>query len=230
MSNFIHPTAIVHENAKLGESNYIGPYCLIGPNVTIGSGNRFEAYVSIGTPGEHRDYFHKEPGPVSIGSNNVIREFVTINGGTVGVTEIHDGVVMLRSSHLGHDVVIRSKVNLSCNVLVGGHTIVGEGANLGLGAAVHQHRAIGAFAMVGMNSTVTRNILPFVVAFGTPAESQKINLVGITRSGVEKSDLGIFEEWFFKMGGLFENPGVLNHKYSHYLNTFLEDKKNFEKK
>lgn len=231
MSNIIHPSAVIHENAKLGENNYIGPFCIIGPNVTIGSNNRFEAYASIGTAGEHRDYFHKEPGIVEIGNKNIIREYVTINAGTISKTEVHNGVVMLRGSHLGHDVIVRDFANLSCNVLVGGHTIIGTGANLGLGTAIHQFRTIGAYSMVGMNSTVTRNVLPFVVAYGSPAENMKINQVGLVRSGgVQQAEINVFEEWFFKMGGLYDSPGKLDHEYSKFIKAFEEDKASTLKK
>jgi UDP-N-acetylglucosamine acyltransferase len=218
--NTIHPTAVIHEGAKLGTNNYIGPYCVIGPRVTLGSNNRLETHISIGTAAEHRDFFHLPPGEVVIGNGNIFREFVTINGGTKDKTIVGNNVVMLRGSHLGHDVIVGDKANLSCNVLVGGHTIIGEGANLGLGAAVHQFRTIGAYSMVGMNSTVTRNILPFVVAYGSPAETQKINQVGLVRSGVAKEQVQIFEEWFFKMNGLFENAPRIDHEYNKYIDHF----------
>lgn len=231
MTNIIHPTAIVHPEAKLGTNNYIGPYCLIGPNVEIGSNNRLEAHICIGTPAEHRDYFHSAPGPVKIGNNNVLREYVAVTGGTTGCTQVGDNVTMLRGSHLGHDVIVRNKAILSFNVLIAGHSIIGEGANLGLSASVHQFRAIGAYAMVGMNSTVTRNIPPFVVAFGSPAEPQRINQIGLTRSGgVQVSDLTEFEEWFFKQGGLFDNPQNIGHDYNRFLTAFNLDRESFNKK
>ncbi|MBC7370689.1 MAG: hypothetical protein H7326_03935 [Bdellovibrionaceae bacterium] len=223
MNNLIHPTAIIDPKAKLGKNNFVGPFCYVGPDVIIGDDNRFEAYVSIGTAAEHRDFFRETPGPVRIGNGCVIREFVTINGGTVGVTLLGDSVVMLRGSHVGHDATIRNKANLSCNVLVGGHSIIGEGANLGLSAAIHQFRTVGAFAMVGMNSTVTRNVPPFVVAFGSPCEGQKVNRVGLQRSGVHDSDLILFENWFFTSKDHLEQPNTIKHIYQRYVEAFKKD-------
>jgi UDP-N-acetylglucosamine acyltransferase len=191
--------------------------------VIIGDGNRFEAYVSVGTAAEHREYFHQEAGPVKIGHKNIFREFVTINGATKGLTEVGDNVVMLRGSHLGHDAVLGHKANLSCNVLIGGHTIIGEGANLGLGAAIHQFRVIGAYAMVGMNSTVTRHISPFVVAFGSPCEGQKVNRIGLQRSGIPDIDLSIFENWFFQTKDHLESPDSIQHIYQRYIDKFAKD-------
>ena len=223
MRNLIHPTAIIDPKAELGINNFIGPFCYIGPDVIIGDENRIEAYVSIGTAAEHRNYFREPPGPVRIGSNCVIREFVTINGGTVSVTRLGDSVVMLRGSHVGHDATIRNKANLSCNVLVGGHSIIGEGANLGLSAAVHQFRSVGAFAMVGMNSTVTRNVPPFVVAFGSPCEGQKVNRVGLQRSGLPDGDLILFENWYFASKDRLEHPLAIKHIYQSFVEVYTKD-------
>lgn len=223
MSNVVHPTAIIDAKAKLGSDNFIGPFCYIGPNVTIGDGNRFEAYVSVGTAAEHRDYFRSEAGPVQIGSHGIFREFVTINGATQGLTRVGDNVTMLRGSHIGHDAIIGNKANLSCNVLIGGHSVLGEGANLGLGAAVHQFRVIGAFAMVGMNSTVTRNVPPFVVAFGSPCEGQKVNRVGLQRSGVPDADLVVFENWFFQNKDRLDSPGKISHLYQRFIDKYEQE-------
>lgn len=220
--NNIHPTAIVHENARLGENNYVGPYCLIGPNVQIGSDNRFEAYVSIGTPAEHRDYFTKEHGQVSIGSRNIIREFVTINSGTNQSTILENDITILRGSHVGHDSCIESKVTMSCNVLIGGNSIISEGANLGLSAVVHQHRIVGSFSMIGMNSAVTKNIPPFVIAYGSPCHAQKINRIGLLRNGIEECDLLLFENWFLNTKGLFELLIPIEHDFNQYITSYIK--------
>lgn len=225
MSNYIHPSAIIENGAELGENNYIGPYSYIGPNVKVGSNNRFEGHVSVGTPAEHRDYLRKAPGKVIIGNNNVIREFSTINGGTYSTTQIGNDIVMMRGCALGHDSIIRDKVTLSFNVLIAGHVIVGTGANLGLSACVHQFRVIGAYTMVGMNSTVTKNTIPYVIAYGNAAEPVRVNRIGLTRNGVAESDLNIFEEWFASHQGLFTIPKELNHNFSSYLKEFNEDVK-----
>lgn len=226
MSNIIHPTAIIDSKAKLGINNYVGPYCIIGPNVTIGDNNRFEAYVSIGTQAEHRDYFHIEAGPVNLGSHNIIREFVTINGGTTSITKVEDNIIMLRGSHIGHDCQIGRKSTLSCNVLVGGHSIICEGANLGLSSVVHQHRVIGSYSLVGMNSSVTKNIIPFVIAFGSPCNPQKINRVGLIRNGVVDNEITPFEKWFFSMNGLFDKIPKVEHSFNKYLEDY-EAKKSY---
>lgn len=223
MTNEIHPTAIIHRDAKIGSFNYFGPYCVVGPNVVIGNHNRFESHISIGTPAEHRDYFKTPPGPVRIGDNNIIREFVTINGGTSSVTMIEHDVVLLRGSHLGHDAIIRSNSNLSCNVLVGGHTVIGKGANLGLSCVIHQQRVIGAYSMIGMNSTVSKHVPPFLIAFGTPCEIHRVNRIGLKRAGIDDLDLQIFEDWFQNMRGVYEPVQKVQHEFEKFISQFETD-------
>lgn len=189
-SNRIHPTAIVDPSAELGRDNYIGPYCIVGPNVRIGDNNTFTAHVSVGMPAEHRDFF-REDGEVVIGSHNMIREFVTINGSTTKVTRMGNKCVMLRGSHLSHDSVLEDMVNVSCNVLIGGETYVMIGANLGLGCIIHQRQVIGAWAMIGMGTIVPKNtdIEPGWIYVGNPARALKMNSVGLDRAKVLPADL-----------------------------------------
>jgi UDP-N-acetylglucosamine acyltransferase len=191
MKNFIHVTAIIGENVTLGDENYIGPYCYIAENTVVGNNNRFEAYCSIGTPPEHRDHFTDSPFNVIIGDNNIIREFVTINAGTVRNTVLGNNIVMLRNSHIGHDSIIEDKANLSCNVLIGGHSYIMEGANLGLGAMCHQFLVIGAYAMIGMGGVVVKSsvIQPGEIHVGNPVKFLKENKIGLQRNNIDSNKL-----------------------------------------
>jgi len=191
MKNQIHPTAIVGENVTLGYGNYIGPYCYITENTIIGNNNRFEAYCSIGTPPEHREYFDNSPFGVIIGDNNTIREFVTINAGTVRNTVLGNNIVMLRNSHIGHDSIIEDKANLSCNVLIGGHSHIMEGANLGLGAMCHQFLVIGAYSMIGMGGVVVKSsvVQPGEIHVGNPVKFLKENKIGLQRNNIDSNKL-----------------------------------------
>lgn len=184
-SNTIHPTAIIGPNVSIGFGNDIGPYCVIQGDTVIGSNNKFEAYCSIGAPAEHRDFFYKD-GKVVIGNSNIFREFVTVNGGTEDITTIGNECVFLRNSHVGHDSIIKNKVNLSCNVLIGGHSHIMEGANFGLGSICHQFSIIGAYAMIGMGAIITKgaDVAPGVVYVGNPAKYLKINQIGLDRNKI----------------------------------------------
>ena len=199
MNNFIHPTSTIDPTVVLGENNYIGPYCYITGNTIIGDNNRFEGYCSIGTPAEHRDYFSSSLGKVSIGSNNIIREFATIHSGTSDNTTIlKNNIIMLNHSHVAHDCIVDHKVNISANVTFAGHVFIMEGANLALGTVVHQRTVIGAYSMVGMNSTVTlkSKITPGNVCIGSPAQPIRKNTVGLERSKITSQKLEEFNRQY----------------------------------
>lgn len=188
--NNIHPTAVVHPNCHLGQNNYIGPFCFIGPGVVVGSNNRFEAYVCVGTPPEHRDAINRF-GRVDIGDGNVLREFVTVQSGVHRPTAIADECTILRHAHISHDTQVENMVTVSCDVLIGGEGYVMQGANLGLGCVIHQRQVIGAYSMVGMNSTVTKRckILPGRKYAGIPVRDLGRNQVALDRFNVSDAML-----------------------------------------
>jgi UDP-N-acetylglucosamine acyltransferase len=190
MLNQIHPTAIISDTVKIGSGNYIGPYSIITGDTEIGDNNYIASHVVIGSPAEHKEYFGKI-GKVIIGNNNRINEFVTINQGTLKPTRLHDNIIMLRGSHVGHDSEIFDNVTISCNVMVGGHSSILEYANIGLGASLHQYSVIGSVCMVGMGSVVIKSseARPCVTIGGNPARFLKKNIVGMIRANVTNQDL-----------------------------------------
>lgn len=197
MSNQIHPTAVIDPAVLIGQNNYIGPYCHIGPLVTIGNGNRFEAFVSVGSPPEKLEHFDKD-GLVIIGDNNVIREYVTVNGGTRRITRMGNRNVMLRHSHLSHDSVLEDDCIISCDVLIGGESYVMKRANLGLGAILHQFSCVGSYAMVGMGSVAIKKTLlePGGKYVGNPIRRIGDNNIALSRDNISLEVLGIeIERW-----------------------------------
>lgn len=135
--NIVMEGAIIRKGVILGDNNFIGPQCIIGD------------------PAEKIGYFDK-PGKVVIGNGNRFTKQVTIDAGTEKETRIHNGTILLKNAHVGHDAEIGDEVVLSCNVCIGGHTIVGAGTNFGLGSVAHQRLAIPPFCMIGMNSAITK--------------------------------------------------------------------------
>lgn len=193
--NNIHPTAIIEDGVSIGQGNYIGPFCIIRVGTTIGDNNRFESHCCIGSSAEHRDYMREETMGcgVTIGDNNIFREYVTINRGTFRETQIGNNIIMLRGSHLGHDVIVEDKVTLSCNVLIGGESYIMEGVNMGLGAICHQYSILGAYSMIGMGGIVTKSssILPGEIYVGNPVKFLKKNIIGLERNGIDEERLKI---------------------------------------
>jgi len=199
--NFIHPTAIVAESVKLGTGNYIGPFCYITGDTVIGDNNRFEAYCTIGTPAEHRDYFYNTTGSLSIGSNNIFREYSSVNIGSISKTVIGNNVTLLTGAHVSHDCVLDDKVTLSHNVVLGGHSIVMEGVNLGIAAICHQYSVLGAYSMIGMGSVVTKssNITPGNIYIGSPTKYLKQNIIGLERNNINNDALNELINQYIKL-------------------------------
>lgn len=189
--NYIHPTAIVDSTVILGEGNYIGPFCYITGNTNIGNNNRFEGHCSIGTPAEHREYFYNTEGYLHIGDNNVFREYSSINTGAISETRIGSNITLLTGAHISHDCILSDKITLSHNAVLGGHSTVMEGVNLGIGAICHQYSILGAYAMVGMGSVVTKSskITPGGIFVGVPAKYLKSNSIGLERNNITQEKL-----------------------------------------
>lgn len=227
-TNYIHPTAIVDSDVikNMGTGNWIGPYCNIRSGTLIGDDNIFEGFCSIGTPPEFKGYQAPEEITnylVRIGSRNKINEFTTINQAmNSGFTFVGDDCYIMRGVHIGHDARIEDKVTLSCNVIVGGHSHVLFGANCGLGSIIHQKRVVGAFAMIGMNSTVTKSIKPYCTAVGSPCKEIKINSVGMERAGFETRDILWAQAWFQQGQEKSTNDELVkNDKVWHHIKTFI---------
>jgi UDP-N-acetylglucosamine acyltransferase len=195
-NNFIHPTAIVEPGCVLGKNNYIGPFCYLSCNVTLGDDNRLEGYCSIGTPAEHKNYFTSVSGSVVIGNKNIIREFVTINAGTIRRTILGDSNMILRGSYVGHDSILEDNITLSCNSMLGGHSYIMKGVNFGLGSMCHQYSVIGAYSMLGMGAVVTKKskICCGEIYVGAPAKLLKVNEVGLSRNNISIDELKKLQE------------------------------------
>jgi len=195
--NNIHPTAIIGKDVVLGKGNKIGAYCVITGKTEIGNNNTFESFCVIGSEPEHKAYFGKPNKGVCIGDDNIIREYVTINAGCERTTQLTNNCIMLRGSHLGHDAIVESNVTISCNVLVGGHSVIGQFSNLGLGAILHQFSKIGCYSMIGMGTIVTKksNIQCFGTYVGNPAKYIKENDYQKLKFSVVEVNL-ICQSWY----------------------------------
>ncbi len=190
--NRIHPTAIIGGDVVLGAGNVIGPYTVIMGPCTIGDANWIGPHVCIGAPPEMRGGQHPAgwagdhgSGPIAIGDRNVVREFTSIQAPTTGFTRLGDDCYLMDKVHIPHDCTVEDRVTISCNVMMGGHTHLGAGSNIGLSSVIHQRIAIGRGAMIGMGSVITKHIPPFALAFGSPARVRGANIVGLTRSGFD---------------------------------------------
>ena len=199
----IHPTAIVHPSAQLGERVVVGPYSIVGEHVEIGDdtsigphvvvsgrtrigrANRIFQFSSIGAEPQDKKYAG-EPTRLEIGDRNTIREFCTFNCGTAqdaGVTRLGDDNWIMAYVHLAHDCQVGNQTIFANNAQLAGHVRVGDWAILGGFTVVHQFVRIGAHSITAMGAILLQDLPPYVMAAGNPAEPRGINAEGLKRRG-----------------------------------------------
>lgn len=199
----IHPTAVVSPQAELGAEVSVGPYTVIGPQVTVGDRTRIGPHVildgvtslgcdnvivgqaNIGGVPQDLSYADEQT-LTTIGDRNTIREFVTINRGTLkggGVTRIGDDCLLMACCHVAHDCDVGDHVMLANAALLAGHVAVGDGAIINGSAAAHQFVSIGKLAYVGGMTRMVHDVPPFMVFEGNPARVRKVNVIGLERAG-----------------------------------------------
>jgi UDP-N-acetylglucosamine acyltransferase len=207
----VHPTAIIDPAAKVHPSCKIGPYCVIGPNVELGEGCHLVSHVAIEGPtkiGKDNGIFPfasigmapqdltyaGEPTRLEIGDHNEIREFVTINRGTVkggSITRVGNHTLVMAYTHVAHDCQIGDHVILANAATLGGHIVVEDWAMVGALCPVHQFVRIGTHSYIGGGTTITRDVLPFSkTAAARDTHAYGMNTVGLERRGFSKERIG----------------------------------------
>jgi len=233
----IHSTAIIDSKAKISENVHIGPYCVIGPNVEInenteiqshvnisghtkiGKGNKIYPFVSINDPQDLK--YNGEPTNLVIGDNNKIREYVTINPGTVGgggKTIIGNNCLLMVSSHVAHDCQLGNNIIVANNVAIAGHAIIDDHVIIGGNSAVQQFTRIGKMAMIGGMTGVLHDVIPYGLSTGNRNSLQGLNLIGLRRSKFDNKDiLGLSDAYkeIFATKNLTENLVKLNGSFKN---------------
>lgn len=203
MPPFIHETAIVAANARIGDDCHIGAFCTVGENVVLGEGVRLDShvvvdgrttigdethvfpFVSIGLAPQDLKYAG-EPTGTEIGKRNHIREFVTIHRGTEGgggMTRIGDGNLLMAQAHVAHDCQLGSEIIMANAATLAGHVEIADKASVGAYSGVHQFCRIGYEAFVGGYSVVVKDAMPFAIIQGNHAKCYGLNKLGVKRRG-----------------------------------------------
>ena len=229
----IHETAIIDTKTKIASNVSIGPYSVIGPDVEIGKGtiihshvnisgytkignrNKIYPFASIGNDPQDLKYNGEET-KLIIGDKNIIREYVTINPGTVGdggKTIIGNNCLFMISSHVAHDCLVGNNVIIANNVPLGGHVIVEDNVVIGGNSAVQQFTRIGKMAMIGGMTGVLNDVIPYGLSTGNRNFLQGLNLIGLRRAKFENKEiLGLSKAYkeIFATKNLMENISKLN--------------------
>src|ERR1700741_3257886 len=203
MKSKVHASAIIHPAARLAADVEVGPYSVIGEHVEVGEGswigahvvldghtrigrnNRIWHFASIGAPPQDKKYAG-EPTEVQIGDGNTIREYVTINRGTMldaRVTRVGNDNWIMAYVHFAHDCQIGNKTIFANSCQLAGHVGVGDWSIFGATTLVHQYVHIGAHAFTGMGTYLPQDLPPFVTAAGNMARPYGINSEGLKRRG-----------------------------------------------
>ena len=239
----IDKTAIINKTAKVHSSVKIGPYSIIGPNVEIGENteiqshvsitgntkigkaNKIYPFVSINDPQDLK--YNGEETNLVIGDNNKIREYVTINPGTIGggsKTIIGNNCLFMISSHIAHDCQVGNNVIIANNVPLGGHAVIEDNVVIGGNSAVQQFTRIGKMAMIGGMTGVLNDVIPYGLSTGNRNSLQGLNLIGLRRAKFENKDiLGLSEEYkeIFATKNINENISKLNGSF--YENPLVKE-------
>jgi len=232
----IHKTAIIDSKAKISSNVQIGAYTVIGPNVEIdentivhshvsisghtkiGKENKIYPFASIGNDPQDLK-FNGEKTILIIGDKNTIREYVTINPGTIGgggETKIGNKNLFMISSHIAHDCMVGDNVIIANNVPLGGHAIIEDNVVIGGNSAVQQFTRIGKMAMIGGMTGVLHDVIPYGLSTGNRNSLQGLNLIGLRRAKFENKDiLGLSEAYkeIFATKNLTENISKLNGSF-----------------
>jgi len=236
----VHPTAIVDKAAQLGRGVKIGPYCTVGADVaigdecqilshvviagrtSIGARTRIFPFASIGH--EPQDLkFKGEASTLSIGTDCIIREGVTMNPGTSGgglATVVGDRCAFLANSHVGHDCRVGNDVIFSNNVMLAGHCTVGDFAIIGGGAAVIQFARVGAHSFLGGMSGLENDLIPYGMALGNRAYLSGLNIVGLQRRGFPREQIHTLRRAYRL---LFAEEGTLMERVEDVTTEFKDN-------
>ena len=201
--------AAVDPAAVIGEECEIGPFAVVGPEVTlaarvtvkshavvtgwtdVGEGSVIFPFATVGEVPQDLK-FRGERTRLIVGARCRIREGATLNTGTEGgggVTRVGDDCLVMTGAHVGHDAQIGNRVILVNNVAIAGHCVLGDDVIVGGLSGVHQYVRIGRGAIIGAVTMVTNDVMPHGLVQGPRGELDGLNLVGLKRRGVERSEI-----------------------------------------
>ena len=232
----IHKTAIINHKAKIASNVKIGAYSVIGPDVEvnentiihshvsisgqtiIGKENKIYPFASVGNDPQDLKY-NGEKTKLIIGDNNTIREYVTINPGTIGgggKTKVGNNCLFMISSHVAHDCLVGDNVIIANNVPLGGHAIIEDNVVIGGNSAVQQFTRIGKMAMIGGMTGVLHDVIPYGLSTGNRNSLQGLNLIGLRRAKFENKDILELSDAYkkiFATKNINENINKLNGSF-----------------
>jgi UDP-N-acetylglucosamine acyltransferase len=176
---------IIGPGVRIGAGSWIGPHAVINGPTTLGRENKVFQFASVGDAPQDKKY-RGEPTRLEVGDRNVFREFCSVNRGTAngrGVTKIGDDNLFMAYSHVAHDCIVGSSCVMSNCTALAGHVELGDWVILSGYAGIHQFCKVGSHSFLANNAAVTRDVPPYLLVAGTPAEPKGVNSEGLKRRG-----------------------------------------------
>jgi UDP-N-acetylglucosamine acyltransferase len=234
----IHPTAIIDPSVKLAAGVTIGPWCVIGPDCEIGEGSELVSHVHmdrdtrigrenvlhpftiVGGPPQDKK-FAGERTTLEIGDRNHIREFASIHRGTGnggGATKMGSDNLVMGCVHIAHDCQIGSHVILANNAMLAGHVTVCDHVNVGGGCGLHHFVRLNTCAFLGAMARVSKDVPPYMIAEGNPAEVRGHNAIAMKRRGFADAEVDAMKEAYKRLfrdrgGNIMEKVAKLRAEY-----------------
>jgi len=192
----VGPGVIIEGPSQIGAGTRILPHAYIGPYTTMGENNLIAFGAIVGY--EPQDYaFKGEASFTIIGSNNIIREYVTIHRGTKpgSATRVGSHNFLMALSHLAHNAVVGDRVIVVNASLVGGYVEVADQAYISGHCVIHQFCRVGRLALMRGGSRTSRDVPPFCILDGDHTV-RGLNLVGLKRAGFTAQQIGALRQAF----------------------------------
>ena len=205
----IHASAVIEEGATIGEGTIVGPFSLVGPEVVLGARVEVKSHAVVTGRTEVGDETVIFPGAVigeipqdlkfkgeatrlTVGKRNRIREGVTMNTGTEGgggLTSVGDDCLFMTGAHVAHDAHVGNRVIVANQGAIAGHCVIEDDVIIGGLSGIHQWVRIGKGAIIGAVTMVTNDVIPYGLVQGPRGELDGLNLIGLKRKGVDRSDI-----------------------------------------
>ncbi len=205
----IHPSAVVEDGAVIGEGAIVGPFSVVGPEVVLGPRVELKSHVvvtgrteigeeTVVFPGAvigeiPQDLkFKGEPTRLVVGKRNRIREGVTMNTGTEGgggLTSVGDECLFMTGAHVAHDARVGNRVIVANQGAIAGHCVIEDDVIIGGLSGIHQWVRVGRGAIIGAVTMVANDVIPYGLVQAPRGELDGLNLVGLKRRGVSRSDI-----------------------------------------
>ena len=208
----IHPTAIIHPKAQVPAEVEVGAYAVIGAGVRIGRGcrigphvvmhgpavigerNRFFQFCSIGADPQDKKYRGEADSLLEIGSDNTVREYVSINRGTAGgggQTVIGDHNWIMACAHIAHDCRVGNHTVFANHATLAGHVSIDDHVTLGGFTGVHQFCRVGRYSFSAISSVIFKDVPPYIRVAGNRARPAGLNRAGLQRAGFDPATLNL---------------------------------------